>query len=53
MCRISKTKAGIVPATKEPLLKNFELHMSFSAVLINADIETENKFLAFGPVKML
>ena len=34
-------------------MKNFQLHMSFSAVPINTDKEIENKFLVFGPVKML
>ena len=34
-------------------MKNFEPHMSFSAVPINNDKEIENKFLVFGPVKML
>ena len=34
-----------IPATKKPLVKNFEPHMFFSAVLINTDKETENKFL--------
>ena len=42
-----------IPATKKPLVKNFEPHMPFSAVPINTDKETENKFLVFGPVKML
>ena len=43
-----------IPATKKPLVKNFEPHnISFRAVPINTDKETENKFLVFGPVKML
>ena len=33
--------------------EKFESHMSFSAVPINTDKEIENKFLVFGPVKML
>ena len=35
-----------------PLVKNFQPHMSFSAVPINTDKEIENKFVVFGPVKM-
>ena len=34
-------------------MKNFEPHMSFNAVPVNTDKETENKFLVFEPVKML
>ena len=38
---------------QEPLVKNFKPHMSFSVVPINNDKEIQNKFLVFGPVKML
>ena len=54
--RISKMEAGIVDNNsynQEPQVKNFEPHMSFSVVPINNDKEIENKFLVFGPVKML
>ena len=42
-----------IPATKKSLVKIFEPHMSFIAVPINTDKEIENKFLVFGPMKML
>ena len=56
MTSLQTEEAGIVENNsynQEPLVKNFEPHMSFSAGPINTDKEIENKFLVFGHVKML